>query len=452
MMYVVTGFAGALLGGVITWLFFRGRLQGAGAALQERLRNREEQLAELRARHDTQETENRELRNEFAVLKTRLEEERRGTEEKLAVLERAKTEMTEAFKALSSEALQNNSKAIMEHAKLAFEKFHEGARGDLEKRQLAISELVRPVRESLGKVDEKLGKVEEIRREAYGALLAQVGTMQEGQQQLREETHRLVQALHKPTVRGRWGEIQLRRVVELAGMTGYCDFDEQVTVTTDEGRLRPDMVVKLPGGKRIVVDSKVALDAYLNAVEEQDEEKRAALLLQHAKQMRTHMLQLAGKAYWDHLTPTPEFVVMFIPGETFFSAALMQDPTLLEQGLEKRVIPASPTTLIALLRAIAYGWQQEKMAESAAEVSRTGRELYERVLKFVEHLEKVGRGLNSSVDAYNRAVGSLESRVLVSARRLKELGAGTTKVIGTLDAVDKFPRELQAPETAGEQE
>ena len=266
------------------------------------------------------------------------------------------------------------------------------------------------------------------------------------QERLQSETGNLVKALSAPNVRGRWGEIQLRRVVELAGMVSYCDFQEQATVSTQDGKLRPDMIVRLPGGKNIVVDSKAPLQAYLESLESTDDERRRAALSLHARQLRKHMDSLSSKAYTEQFQPSPEFVVMFLPGETFFSAALEQDPGLIEEGVMKSVIPASPTTLIALLRAVAYGWNQEKLAANAQAISDQGRELYERLRNFAGHLSAVGSGLDRAVDSYNRAVGSLESRVMVSARKLRELGAVTGDEIEDPEPVDKVSRNLQLPD------
>ncbi|MBI4542130.1 MAG: DNA recombination protein RmuC, partial [Gemmatimonadetes bacterium] len=327
-----------------------------------------------------------------------------------------------------------------------FEKHGERATAELDKRRQAIDELVKPVRESLEKVEAGIQEVEKTRREDYGGLSQQVQGLLEAQLRLQAETSNLVKALRAPTVRGRWGEVQLRRVVEMAGMVAYCDFVEQETLETDERRRRPDMVVRLPNGRRIVVDSKVPLEHYLNALEAQDDAARRAHLAEHARQVRDHVRALAAKSYWDALEETPEFVVLFLPGENFFGAALEHDPALIEHGVDNRVLLATPTTLIALLKAVAYGWRQERLAESAREVSELGRALYERLYKMAEHLHKLRRALNASVKAFNDAIGSLESRVLVSARRFPELGVRAGEDIPELQPIERTARELTAPE------
>jgi len=408
--------------------------------LETQLTTRDRQIAELQQEVST-------LKAERAGLTTKLEEQEKAAKEKLALLEEAKNKLSDAFKALSQEALKSNSTQFLQLAKTNLDKYHEGAKSELEKRQKAIDELVKPLKESLTKVDEKLGQVEKTRAAGFASLTEQIKSLATSEAELKKETANLVTALRRPTVRGRWGEIQLKRVVEIAGMLEYCDFTTQESAATETGRIRPDMVVRLPSDRMIVVDSKTPLEGYLESIEATDPQTRTERLKQHARAVRTHILNLGAKGYWDQFAQAPEFVVMFLPGEMFFSAALEQEPRLIEMGVEKKVILATPTTLIALLRAVSYGWQQQRVAESAQAISDLGKELYERIRILVNHFDDIGKNLDRATQAYNKAVGSMETRVLVSARKFKELGAATSADLPTPRNVDAAPRALQAPET-----
>jgi DNA recombination protein RmuC len=353
-------------------------------------------------------------------------------------------QLSDTFQALSADALARNNQVFLDLARSTLAQTQESARADLEKRQQAIVELVTPVRASLEKVDSTIQELEKARAGAYAALNEQVRSLVETQQQLRSETGRLVTALRTPSVRGHWGEMQLRRVVEMAGMLDHCDFFSQATLQSEEGRLRPDLLVRLPAGKTIVVDAKTPLDAYLQAVEASDESIRKARLADHARQVRTHMTALARKSYWEQFDQAPEFAVMFLPGECFFSAALENDPSLIEFGVNQNIILATPTTLIALLRAVAYGWRQEKLAQNAAEISVLGKELFKRLSDMGDHWSKVGKSLERAVEAYNSATGSLETRVMVSARKFADLKTAPLGVeITALEPVDKAVRAVE---------
>jgi DNA recombination protein RmuC len=426
-----------------TRLFDTSTSLAAVQAAAERVPQLERRLEECNRELTQQSTD-------IAILRTQLDEERKTLAAQRELLDQSRATLADSFKALSSDALRSNNQSFLELAKAALEKFQEGARGDLDARHKAVSELVQPLRESLQKVDVKLGDIETARVSSYSALNEQLkGLVETHLPVLRNETANLVKALRQPTTRGRWGELQLKRVVEMAGMVDHCDFLEQENRTTEAGKLRPDLVIKLPGGRNIVVDAKAPVSAYLEAIEATDEPTQRANLARHAQQVRGHVTALGRKAYWDQFGPTPELVIMFLPGEVFFSAALQEDPSLIEAGVNEKVIVATPTTLIALLRAVAYGWRQEALAQNAKEIAALGKDLYDRIAKLGEHWAKLGQRLGRTVDAYNAATATLESRVLVSARGFGQLKvSGHEKPITEPKQVERVPRRLQAEELA----
>jgi DNA recombination protein RmuC len=428
---------GLAAGVAVGWTVARARALADRAALAARLEETTRQLErterELGARGEALEAARREaaqLAEAHARVTSALEAERRAESEKLALIEQTREKLRETFRALSVEALQASLGELRTQAAQ-----------DLDRRHQALAALVEPIKDALGRVDARLHEVEQVRIQSGAQLAEQLNAVLAA-------TRNLERALRAPGIRGRWGEIQLRRVVELAGMVERCDFFPQYSVATDEGRLTPDLLVKLPGGKHIIVDAKAPLEAYLQALEATDDQGRDEALKRHAQQVRDHIARLADREYWKHLQPAPEFVVMFLPGEAYFSAALQHDPGLIEFGAGRRVVPASPLTLIALLRAVAYGWQQERLAESAELISQLGRELYERIRRMADHFDDVAKGLKRAVDAYNSAVGALETRVLVTARKFRDLAVTATEELPQLEPVDRVPRALQAPEFA----
>jgi DNA recombination protein RmuC len=416
------------------------------AVLQERIAAREEELLSLKEGLGKEAVERERLREQNTELRADLEGERRASQERTESFRQAADEMAIKFKALSRDALKDNNQSFLDLARATLEKFQETAKGDLELRQRAIDQLVKPLKESLEKVDGKIVEIEKTRAGAYSELREQVKALATSQLQLQAETGNLVKALRTPHIRGRWGEIQLRRVVELAGMLQYCDFVEQETVATEDGRIRPDVIVRLPGNRTIVVDSKVPFDAFYESISAKDEETRLLKVREHARLVRGHITSLSRKSYWETVQPTPEFVLMFLPGETFYSAALENDPKLIEDGVAQGVIIATPSTLIALLKAVSYGWRQEQMATNAQEVSNLAKTLYDRLRVFTNHFDDIGRGLDRALDAYNKGVRSLEARVLVTARKFKERGAIAGDEIETLEPIDKAARALSMDE------
>ena len=463
-MEILTFIAGLLLGVLVAWLVAKARRAQAlaeaqtqagaeMAALKERLQLREQELTESKQRQTAWDAKETALESELSEMKARsrelqarMDEEQKSAAEKIAQLHSLEERLNREFQALSAKALRENNEAFLNLAQTKLETFQSEARGDLEQRQKAVENLVAPINETLTRYDQQIQSMERSRSQAYGSLSQQVESLLVSQQKLESETSRLVKALRMPQIRGRWGEFQLRKVVELAGMSSHCDFVEQETMSSEAGRLRPDLIVKLPGGKNIVVDSKASLQAYLDALETDNEDRRKSLLQDHARQIRNHLQSLSSKAYWSHLKYTPEFVILFIPGESFLSAAAERDPELLEDGVKQRVIFATPLTLIALLRAVAYGWTQERIADNARKISDLGKELYDRVATLTQHFRILGQSLGKSVKAYNDAVGSLEGRVLTSARKFKELGATPQNEILELEPIEQAAREIQAPE------
>ena len=382
-------------------------------------------------------------------LQTELERERAAGLDRVNAYESAQSTMRESFRALSADALRSAHQDFLALAEGRFRQARSETTADVDARKKGIEELLAPMKQALDSVEREVRESERRRLHDGAQLIERMTSLDSMGKDLRAETRRLVDALKTPGVRGRWGELQLKRVVELAGMVDYCDFDEQPTVSADERRLRPDLIVRLPGGKRIVVDSKVPLDAYLRALDAPDEASRRSLMVDHARQVRTHLTQLAAKGYAAHVNPSPDFVVMFLPGEMFFSAALEQDASLIEYGVDQHVIPASPTTLIALLRAAAYGWQQEAVARDAQQIAENGRKLYDSIGRLAEHFERLGLKLRNAIDAYNDAIGSLEGNVLVKARKFKDAQLSNGEELKPIEPIDRQPRMLQAAEVTG---
>lgn len=380
------------------------------------------------------------------LAEARLEGALKSVEEQRKLLEKAQEKLTTTFQALSGESLKSNNKAFIELAKGTLETVLSKARGEFGEKEESIKNIVGSLGEALKRYEKQISALEQKRASDYGSLGNQIKSLLAANQQLQKETGNLVTALRRPEVRGRWGELTLRRVVELSGMSEYCDFTEQVSVVTEDVRLRPDMIVHLPANREIVVDSKVSLNAFIDAASMTDEDQREVLINKHTQHVRNHMKALTNKKYWDQFERAPEFVVMFIPGESFLSAALSVDRTLIEDGMENQVIIATPTTLVALLRAVAFGWRQEQIAKHAQEIAKLGKEIYDRFEPFLEHVNKTGNHLSSATVSFNKMVMSLERRVMVSVRKFKELGAVGDKELMEVQPVEQIPIKTQPKE------
>ena len=459
---------GVIIGGISAWFISSSREQKRYAEqkatiqsshsnqiteLEKRASRAEATVEELRQQVQQRDVEITQIRNELDIEKqskiealTKLDASQESFEEQKALIEAMKAEMTDTFNALSSTALKSSSEDFLRLASEHLGKVVADTKGKLGEHQAAMDGMLKPLHETLKRYEEQIRLIEESRHKAYGSLEEQLRSLASTHENLQRETSNLVSALRRPQVRGRWGEMQLRRVAELSGMSTHCDFTEQQSLDTEKGRIRPDMIVHLPMEREIVVDSKVSLEAYLDAISSSTEDERKSKMEKHAQQVRAHMNKLASKEYWSQFAQSPEFVILFIPGESFLSSALDVDNTLIEDGIQRRVIIATPTTFIALLRAIAYGWRQEQITKNAQEISELGRQLYERMNILVQHFDSIGSNLEKAIGAYNKAVGSMESRILPSVRRFKELGVTGADEIPIIEQIDQKPRNLSMSE------
>lgn len=386
------------------------------------------------------------LREEKARLQAQLAAQQAAAQEREKAFEQARGQLSDSFNALAGEALKHNSTEFLKLAQENLKAFQVQAQGDLSQREKAVENLIKPIRDAMERSELQMRRMEQERKEAHGALTQHLETMAESHKMLQGETRNLVQALRRPEVRGQWGEMTLKRLAELAGMVEHCDFFEQEQVQGEHGALRPDMVVRMPDGREIIVDAKTPLDAYLTAVEAKNDADRDQALDRHARKVRERVRELSAKSYWQQFKNAPDFVVLFIPGDQFLSAALERDRQLLEDALADKVILATPTSFVALLRAVAYGWRQEALAENAEQIRQVGEEMYGRLATFADHLGKLGRSLDSSVGHYNKAVASFDTRILPGARKFAEMGISHKKAVPEPEPLERSARAIQSEE------
>ena len=457
MTQILALLGGLFLGGIVAWLWASSKAKADISSLrieaEGKTRAAETRAEELRIQVTGLEERLKALQGDLdterslkTTAETRLDEANKKFAEEKELLEFSKNKLREAFVAIAADALRNNNEAFLQLANARLEAAAGEAEGELDARQTAISQLVKPLKDALDRYEGQVRVMEQARATAYGTLEEQLRNLATANEQLLQRTGELTTALRAPQVRGRWGEMTLHRVAELTGMSDKCDFTEQESFTTEAGRQRPDMIVNLPGGRRIAVDAKAPLSAFADAAAATGDEERKKALEAHARAVRAHMTQLSSRQYWQQFEPAPELVVLFLPGESFFSAALEQDARLIEDGIQSRVVLATPTTLIALLHAVAYGWRQQTIEENARKISDLGKELHDRIRTFADHIAAAGKSLEAAMASHNRAVGSLESRVLVSARKFKELGATTGADIPELTPIETAVRQLAATE------
>lgn len=447
---------------LITWLLCAFKNKSKDTTLIEqksKIDSLEKSIVDLKEQLTQKESETGELRSslelskrEKAIAETKLEEAAKHVEEQKQLLDKAEEKFATVLKALAGDALKSNNKSFIELANENIGKILNEAKGEFSKKEESIKNIVKPLEEALKRYETQINELERNRSNAFGILENQIKNMVQTEQILQKETSNLVMALKRPEVKGRWGEITLKRVVELAGMIEHCDYIEQMNVTTEEGRQRPDMIIHLPADREIVVDSKVSLNAYMEALSCTVEEKRIDCIKKHASQIKKYMKDLGSKTYWEQFPKAPEFVVMFIPGESFLSSALEQEPELIEEGIANKVIISTPTTLIALLRAIAFGWRQELITKNALEIANLGKELYDRFDPFIEHINVMGGALSKSVVSFNRMVMSLERRVLVSVKKFKELGASSSAELSEIQHIEQIPMKANEDELTAQSE